>query len=320
MSLPKLFKTFPDDEAAENWFTEERWPEGPHCSHCGSVNVLSGAKHKTMPYRCREKECRKRFSVRTGTCMEASNLGFQVWAIAIYLLSTSLKGVSSMKLHRDLGITQKSAWHLAMRLRKALEDDGVDLPQFSGPVEADETYVAGKRKNMSLSKRRELKKAGVGRGPAGKTAVVGVKDHKANQVRARVVPATDTVHVAGFVAAQTKDGAKVYTDEANVYNALKPFFDHESVNHSVGEYVREMAHTNGMESFWPALKKGCIGIYHKMSPKHLDRYVTEFAHRHNIRNRDTIDQMNDVLRGMIGKRLAYRALKADNGFSSGARS
>ena len=319
MSLTKLFKTFPDNEAAEKWFTEERWPEGPHCPHCGSANVLSGAKHKTMPYRCREKECRKRFSVRTGTCMEASNLGFQVWAVAIYLMSTSLKGVSLMKLHRDLEITQKSAWHLAMRLRKALEDDGFDLP-FAGPVEADETYIGGKRKNMSKKKRRELKEAGAGRGPVGKEAVVGVKDRETNQVRATVVPVTDIPHVAGFVASHTKDGAKVYTDEAKVYNALKPFFDHEAVNHSVGEYVRDMAHSNGMESFWSMLKRGYQGAYHKMSPKHLDRYVTEFAHRHKIRNQDTIDQMNEVLRGMIGKRLPYKALKADNGLPSGARS
>ena len=139
ISLMKLFKMFPDNSAAEKWFAKTRWPEGTHCPHCESVNVQSGAAHKSMPYRCRERECRKRFSVRTGTCMEASNLGFQIWAIAVYLMSTSLKGVSSMKLHRDLGITQKSAWHLAMRLRKALEDDGVKLP-FAGPVEADETY------------------------------------------------------------------------------------------------------------------------------------------------------------------------------------
>ncbi len=132
ISLIKLSKMFPDDATAEKWFAKTRWPEGPHCPHCGPVNVHAGEAHKTMPYRCRERECRKRFSVRTGTCMEASNLGFQIWAIAVYLMSTSLKGVSSMKLHRDLGITQKSAWHLAMRLRKALEDDGANLP-FAGP-------------------------------------------------------------------------------------------------------------------------------------------------------------------------------------------
>ena len=121
---------FPDDAKAERWFAEQRWPEGLHCPYCGSVNVQSGAKHKTMPYRCREKECAKRFSVRTKTPMESSKLGFQVWAVALYQVTTNLKGVSSMKLHRDLGITQRSAWFLAHRLREAWKGHGA---QFSGP-------------------------------------------------------------------------------------------------------------------------------------------------------------------------------------------
>ena len=125
MTLAELFRQFPDDATAERWFAEQRWPEGPHCPYCGSTNVQSGAKHKTMPYRCREKECAKRFSVRTKTPMESSKLGFQVWAVALYQVTTNLKGVSSMKLHRDLGITQRSAWFLAHRLREAWKDKGL---------------------------------------------------------------------------------------------------------------------------------------------------------------------------------------------------
>ena len=159
-----------------------------------------------------------------------------------------------------------------------------------------------------------------GRGPVGKETVVGVKDRASNKVRATVLPITDTAHAAGFVASQTKEGAKVYTDKAKVYNALKEFFDHESVNHSVSEHVREMAHTNGMEAFWLMLKRGYNGIYHKMSPKHLDKYVAEFAHRHNVRDQETIDQMADLVRGMVGKHLSYEQLTVDNGLSSGARS
>ena len=158
MTLAELFRMYPDDATAERWFAEQRWPEGSHCPYCGSTNVQSGAKHKTMPYRCREKECAKRFSVRTKTPMESSKLGFQVWAIALYQVTTNLKGVSSMKLHRDLGITQRSAWFLAHRLREAWKDNG---PQFAGPVEADETYIGGQRKNMNRKKRKALK----GRGP-----------------------------------------------------------------------------------------------------------------------------------------------------------
>ena len=149
-----LFRRFPDDATVEAWFIKRRWPEGVHCPHCGSTNVQTGAKHKTMPNRCREKECAKRFSAKTGTVMEGSKLGFQVWMIATYLLSTSLKSVSSMKLYRDLSINQRSARFLAHRLRKALAEDG---GVFDGPVEVDETYFGGRRKNMSNAKRKTLK-------------------------------------------------------------------------------------------------------------------------------------------------------------------
>ena len=136
IGMVELFRMFPDDAAAEARFVEHRWPEGARCPHCGSTNVRSGAKHKTMPYRCREKECARRFSAKTGTVMEGSKLGFRVWMIATYLLSTSLKSVSSMKLHRELKIDQRSAWFLAHRLRVALSERG---GVFTGPLEAGET-------------------------------------------------------------------------------------------------------------------------------------------------------------------------------------
>ena len=312
ISLIKLSKMFPDDATAEKWFAKARWPEGTHCPHCGSVNVQSGAAHKSMPYRCRERECRKRFSVRTGTCMEASNLGFQIWAIAVYLMSTSLKGVSSMKLHRDLGITQKSAWHLAMRLRKALEDDGANLP-FVGPDEADETYIGGKERNKHVKKKLKA-----GRGAVGKTAVAGVWDRATGHVVAQVVEKTDARTLQGFVANHTAEGAQVYTDDAKAYKGMdRP---HETVRHSVGEYVREQAHTNRLESFWAPMKRGYQGVYHKMSPKHLHRYVDEFSGRHNYRPKDTIDQMSKLVAQMSGKQLRYADLIANNELPSGARS
>ena len=297
ITLPELLRMFPDDATAEKWFTEQRWGDEPWCPYCGSVNVQSGAKHKTMPYRCRD--CRKRFSVRTLTAMEGSNLGFQTWALAIYLITTSLKGVSSMKLHRDLGITQKSAWHLAHRIRKAYEEN--TLPMV-GPVEVDETYMGGKNANKHWDKK--IKNAN---GTVGKTPVVGIKDRETNKVKAKVIATPNQPTLEGFIEKRVKPDATVYTDEHSGYNNVP---NREVVKHSVGEYVNGMAHTNGIESFWSMLKRGYIGTYHKMSDKHLGRYVNEFAGRHNQRPLDTIEQMQEVAQGLVGKRLRYAHLTA----------
>ena len=304
MSLIECFHAFPDNKTAEKWFSDVRWQGAIECPRCGSSNIQEKTTHPTMPHRCRS--CRKFFSVRIGTVMEDSNLDYQTWAIAIYLLTTNLKSVSSMKLHRDLNITQKSAWHLAHRIRETFCDRKEGL--FSGPVEVDETYMGGKRKNMSLAKRRALRKAKAGRGMVGKTVVVGAKDRASNQVAADVVPGTDAPTLQGFVAEHTEPGATVYTDEAKAYIGLKHTFDHESVNHSAKEYIRDMAHTNGMESFWSMLKRAHMGTFHQLSPQHLQRYVTEFAGRHNIRDADTVDQMITVATGMVGHRLRYKDL------------
>ena len=314
LSLVEITRMFPDDATARAWMESVRWPEGPVCPHCGSTNAQHPVKHRTMTHRCRD--CRKWFSVRTGTPMQSSKLGLDTWAIAMYLLNTGLKGQASMKLHRDLGITQKSAWHLAHRIRESWNENGGNA--FLGPVEADETYIGGKRKNMSNAKRKELAEAGAGRGTVGKAAVVGVKDRDTNRVAARRISQTDATALQGFVRDHAAPGATLYTDEARAYRGM-PEYAHEGVNHSVGEYVRGMAHTNGMESFWSMLKRGYQGTYHKFSEKHLGRYVGEFSGRHSIRPRDTLDMMRSVVIGMEGKRLRYRDLIADNGLPSGAR-
>ena len=313
ITLKQIMRMFPDNQSAEAWFIVQRWPQGVRCLYCGSLNVQVGCQHKTMPFRCREQVCgRKRFSTKTDTVMEGSKIGYQDWIVAAFLVMTSLKGVSSMKLHRDLGITQKSAWFLAQRLRAALSEDA---KLFAGPVEVDETYLGGKRKNMSNAKRKEL--AGTGRGPVGKTAVVGAKDRETNQVAATVIQSTDAETLQGFVKDHANRQASVYTDDATAYESLP--FDHDTVKHSLSEYVRGAVHTNGIESLWSLLKRAHTGTFHKLSPKHLDRYVQEFAGRHNLRALDTINQIQGVRRGMEGKRLTYKALIKDNGLQSGAR-
>ena len=298
ITLVKLFEMFPDDEAAERWFMEQRWPDGVCCHYCGSVRVQTGTAHKTMPLRCRD--CRKRFSVKTGTVMQASNLGYRTWAIAIYLVATNLKGISSMKLHRELGITQKAAWHLAHRIREMLRRGGVG--PMAGPVEADETYIGGKVANMHKWQREAR---GGKRGPVGKVGVVGVRDRKTKQVRADVIGNAVGSNVRGFLARHTTADTKLYTDESKLYGKLS---NREAVKHSAGEYVRGDVSTNGIESFWSMLKRGYVGVFHRMSPEHLHRYVAEFEGRHNARDLDTADQMGEMVRGAENRRLTYEEL------------
>ena len=305
-----LFKLFPDDATVAQWFAAQRWPDGKSiCPACGHHDVQVGAAHANQPYRCRNADCRKRFSVKTGTAMQSSKLGCQTWAIAMYLVVTSLKGISSMKLHRELDVTQKSAWHLAHRIRQAW---GTDLSEvFAGPAEVDEAYFGGLEKNKHASK-----KLRAGRGTVGKTAVAGVKDRETNRISAAVVESTQRRELQRFVAERVAVEAAHYTDESSSYLGLP---NHESVNHRAGEYVKGDAHVQGMESFWSMMKRGVYGTYHRLSEKHLDRYVNEFAGRHNIRSEDTIDQLREVARGMLDGQLRYRDLTADNGRSPYAK-
>ena len=297
LTLLQVADMFKDEKTAKAWLTEQRWPDGPRCPYCDSPNVQSDIKHKTMTHRCRECKGKPMFTLRTGTVMEGSKLKYRVWAVGIYLFTTNIKGISSMKLHRELGIGQKAAWFMLHRLRKAFE---VEVGPFSGTVEVDETFIGGKEKNKHNSKRSHT------RGPSGKAVVVGMKDRETNKVVTKPVPERTKEELQGFISANVSQKAMVYTDDHRSYIGLP--FEHESVNHSVGEYVREKAHTNGVESFWAVLKRGYYGTYHRISPKHLERYVTEFAGRHNVRELDTIDQMSLLAKGMVGKKVPYKDL------------
>ena len=311
VTIKQLMAKFHSEAAARTWFESKIWPDGRKCPRCGNAKTVECGPGHPMPYRC--YACNRHFSVRIGTILERSHVSLQNWAIAIYLHLTNLKGVSSMKLHRDLGITQKTAWFMLQRIRKAFENDD-DWP-FGGPVEVDETHVGGKRRNMSNARRKEAS----GRGPVDMTTVIGARDRETNTVRAKVIETADGPTLQGFVRANAAPGATVFTDEAAAYKGM-PEFDHEAVNHSVSEFVRGMASTNGIESFWATLKRAHKGVYHKFSPKHLQRYVADFAARHGARGMNTLDHIGWAASRFVGKRLTYRDLIADNGLASGARS
>lgn len=297
ISLYEFFKQFPNEEAARQYFENKRWKAGAYCAHCGSTKVVECKDHKPMPYRC--NDCRKHFSVRTGTVLAESRLPLQKWLMAIYMMTTARKGIPSTQMARELGITQKSAWFLAQRIRETW------LSSFNGDmgntVEVDETYIGGKEKNKHANK-----KLRAGRGAVGKQAVVGVLE-RGGRVVAIPVQSTDRDTLQGIINATVQKGATVYTDEHRSYLNMKGY-NHEAVCHSVGEYVRNQAHTNGVESFWALLKRGYYGVYHNMSKQHLHRYVNEYCFRHNTADVSTMTFIEMTVEKMLNRRLTYKEL------------
>ena len=291
MSLLEAAQIFADERKTEQMFIEARWPNGIACPFCGGTEKITRRPSRpNKPFRC--GDCKGTFSVKTNTVMHDSNLPLSKWGLAIYLLTTSLKGVSSMKLHRDLNITQKSAWHLAHRIRKSWES-GKGF--FEGPVQADETYIGGKWH-------------GRGFGVKGKAIVAGLVDEATNKIKTEVLPSTKKPVIQDFVLSNVAPDATLYSDGHHSYKDIP--LKHEEVNHAFGEYVRGQVTTNSIESHWAMLKRGIVGTYHHVSPKHLHRYVAEFAGRHNNRELDTRDQIVDMIRATKFKRLRYEDLTA----------
>ncbi len=307
MPLVEFFGRWPDDIAAEAWFEGRRWPNGPVCSHCASVRVSKVASRRPMPYRCRD--CRKHFSVMSHTVMHGSKIGAQMWLLALFLILANPKGRSSVQLAADLGVTQKTAWHLGHRIRAALVDG--QMPGFEGPVEVDETYIGGKARNMHAKRRAERIH---GRGPTDKTPVVGVRDRASKRVAAQPVERVAHRTLIEIVKATTKPGAAVFTDTHRGYDHLSALgFRHAKVMHNVGEYVRGEVSTNGIENYWSLLKRTYLGTYHYWSPEHLGRYVVEHSFRYNRRSDHVLARMGEAAAAMEGRSLTYRELTGSRG-------
>lgn len=304
ISLFQLQRMFPNERAARSWFERTLWGEERHCPRCGG-NRTCESKHREMPYWC--SDCRAYFSVKLGTVMESSKLSLLTWLYAIYLEATNLKGVSSMELHRALGISQPAAWHLLHRIRAAFAAG--DFVKLEGIVEVDEMFVGGKQKNRH-KKDKDRFAGGGGGGFFGKKPVVGAIQRDGKAVAAPI-DSTDGNTLTRFVEANVKHGARVYTDDHGGYGDLMETYMHRTVKHSLGEYVRSVdVHTNTIESLWSMFKRGFIGKYHRMSFKHLHRYVDEFVWRRNVRDLDTMEQMVEMVRGMANRRLRYADLVA----------
>ncbi len=298
----EFFERFPDEQTAREYLETARWPGGIRCIHCGHDQVWKIREGKL--YTC--KACRTQFTIRTGTVMEDSHIPIRKWLYAMYLVSTARKGISSIQLAKEIGVTQKSAWFMLGRIREACHLEG----QLSGIVEADETYVGGKETN-----RHESKKLKLGRGTVGKSIVFGARS-RSGETRAEVISNTDIATMSDAVHGAVSTGSQLYTDDHSAYKFVEGY-RHDSVKHSQKEYVRGDVHTNSIESVFALLKRGHYGIFHQWSKKHLKRYIDEFVFRLNAKNLPAflpneetcgINFIRLLVGGMEGRRLTYEAL------------
>lgn len=302
ISLYQLLTSFPDEDSAMQYVEEMRWHGKRVCPYCGEVHGQYALTRKDGKgyYKC--SKCKKVYTVRTGTIFQRSHVSFQKWLMAIYLFLTERKGVSSLQLSKEIGVTQDTAWYMLQRIRHSCETREDVLLQ--GIVEADATYIGGRESN-----KHESKKLRAGRGTVGKTAVLGMKERK-GKVRAVVLHDTSRAAVHSVLDSHVAQNATLMTDEHSSYEGTKRV--HKVVNHSAKQFVDGMASTNEIESVWACLKRSFYGIYHSFSTKHLQRYVNEITFRLNEGNVefDTIDRINSLLLTSFSTHTTYREIIA----------
>jgi len=297
ISTFKLFELFPDEISARAYLESRLWPNGVTCPDCKSRERITTRKDGF--YRC--NACKLDFTVRTGTIFERSHVPLHKWLYAMYLLVTARKGISSMQLAKEIGITQKSAWFVLHRLREAC---GTKLEMLRGDVETDETFIGGLEDNKHMSER-------IRKGVAEKTGIIGMRQ-RGGPVVAQVLNSQGGIAIQRAIRANVQPGSRILADDNPRYIKLADAYRIQTVKHSAGEYVRGDVHNNSVESVWALLKRGLHGVYHKASKKHIGRYVNEFTFRLNQGNvaRHTTERLDSFVDAVVGKRITFAELTA----------
>jgi len=301
-NLIQLLDYFKDEETCKQYLAFQRWGTTPACPHCGCTKAYV----TNRGFKCSEKTCHKKFTVTTGTIFENTKIKLRTWFAAMYLVTAHKKGISSLQLSRDLQITQKSAWFVLHRIREMLKDKAPQM--LEGTVEADETYVGGKNKNRHASKKVENSQ---GRSAKDKTPVVGLLQRD-GKVITHVVKETDSNTLHPIMVKQVASNATLITDAYRSYRGLEKHYNHIVIKHTEGNYITVGEnHTNNIEGFWSLFKRGIIGFYHNVSPKHLHRYCNEFGYRYNERKVTDCTRFEDAVNKVGNARLTYNELIAE---------